>query len=275
MNLNAYLNRIEFVGDPRPDRATLDALMQAHLRCVPFENLDQQLGAQVSTDVQSAYKKIVEQHRGGWCFELNTLFGWALSEIGFKVDYLAGHVGRDGSARSAPADHKFLLVDCCEPLFVDVGFGGSLFRSLPMAPVKAVQPPYTIEITREDAGYYRFTETANGAPFSFDFRPVPVGADHFEAMNIKLQTDENSPFRRTLTAQTRRQDRHIVLRGRILKTIKAGGVEETVLPSGEALVSCLKQQFGIDHPDAASLWPQIAARHSELFGNSVAEDNKD
>ncbi len=275
MELSAYLNRIEFVGDPRPARATLDALMQAHLRCVPFENLDQQLGRHIPTDVQSAYKKIVEQYRGGWCFELNTLFGWALSEIGFKVDYLAGHVGRDGSARNAPADHKFLLVDCSEPLLVDVGFGGSLFRSLPIAPVKAVQAPYTIEITREDAGYYRFTETATGEPFSFDFRPIPVSDGHFEAINIKLQTDENSPFRRTLTAQTRRQDRHIVLRGRILKTIKADGVEETVLPSGEALVSCLKQQFGIDHPDAASLWPQIATTHNELFGNGIVEDNKD
>ncbi len=275
MELSAYLNRIEFTGDPRSDRTTLDALMQAHLRRVPFENLDQQLGAHVSTDVQSAYKKIVEQQRGGWCFEVNTLFGWALSEIGFKVGYLAGHVGHNGSARSAPADHKFLLVECREPLFVDVGFGGSLFQSLPMAPVKAVQPPYTIDLSKEDAGYYRFTETANGEPVSFDFQPVPVKANHFEAINITLQTDDNSPFRRTLTAQMRRPDRHVVLRGRLLKTIKADGVEEAVLPSGEALVSCLKQQFGIDLPEAASLWPQIAARHYELFGNRVAEDNKD
>ena len=275
MELSAYLNRIEFVGDPQPDRATLDALMQAHLRRVPFENLDQQLGTPVSTDVQSAYKKIVEQQRGGWCFEVNTLFGWALSEIGFKVDYIAGHVGRDGSARSTPADHKFLLVECSEPLIVDVGFGGSLFRSLPLAPVSAAQPPYTIDITKEDEGYYRFTETAHGKPFSFDFKPVPVGADHFEAINIQLQMDENSPFRRTLTAQTRSKDSHIALRGRLLKTIKANGVEESVLPSGQALVCCLKQQFGIDLPDAASLWPQVAARHEELFGARPKDDNKD
>jgi hypothetical protein len=29
MNLNHYLNRIGFTGTPRPDRATLAALMQA------------------------------------------------------------------------------------------------------------------------------------------------------------------------------------------------------------------------------------------------------
>lgn len=266
MELGAYLDRINFATDVRPDRTTLNALMRAHLSSVPFENLDQQFRRPVSTDAPSAYAKVVGRRRGGWCFELNALFGWALSEIGFDVHNLAGHVGRKGSGRTLPADHKFLLVNCDEPLLVDVGFGGSLLEPVPLAPGEAWQAPYRIEITKEDQGYLRFTERADGEPSWFDFRPTPVGDNHFDATSARLQTDGSSPFRRTLTIQRRYEDHHIVLRGRVLRIVGIEGTNECVLPSSEELVSCLHDQFGLDVPEVASLWPRIKARHDQLFG---------
>jgi N-hydroxyarylamine O-acetyltransferase len=97
--------------------------MQAHLLAVPFENLDVQLGVAVSTRPEDAYEKVVRRRRGGWCFELNGLFKWALTEIGFEVQSLAGVVGRVASEPPQEPDHLLLRVDCDEPLFVDVGFG--------------------------------------------------------------------------------------------------------------------------------------------------------
>ena len=52
---------------------------------VPFENIDIQLGRSLTISVEDAFEKIVERGRGGWCYEQNGLFGWALSEIGFDV----------------------------------------------------------------------------------------------------------------------------------------------------------------------------------------------
>ena len=92
MDVDAYLVRIGYFDSVQPNRATLEGLMQAHLRSVPFENLDQQLGVPVTTNLADIYEKVVLRNRGGWCFELNQLFGWLLQEIGFEVSFLAGYV---------------------------------------------------------------------------------------------------------------------------------------------------------------------------------------
>jgi len=267
MNLDHYLTRIRFTGDPHPDRATLAALMQAQLRTVPFENLDQQLGIPVPTDVQSAYAKVVENHRGGWCFELNALFRWALTEIGFEVQTLAAHVGDNGESRTAPADHMFLHVDCDESLLVDTGFGGSMIEPIPLFQATSHQPPYTLRVTEEDNGYFRFSEQlADAAPTSFDYKLSPVDETYFDEVSKTLQTDETSSFRRMLKAQRRYPDRHVILRGCVRKTIEPQCITENVLTSSEALLDCLHDDFDLEVPEVASLWSTISNRHEALFG---------
>ncbi|MEO9827723.1 MAG: arylamine N-acetyltransferase, partial [Paracoccaceae bacterium] len=267
MKLDHYLTRIRFTGDPRPDRATLTALMQAQLRTVPFENLDQQLGVPVPTDVKSAYTKVVDNRRGGWCFELNGLFRWTLSEIGFEVQTLAAHVGDNGESRSAPADHMFLRVDCDEPLLVDVGFGGSMIEPIPLFQANTSQPPYTLTVTEEDNGYFRFSEQLAGAePTSFDYRMTPVSDTHFDEISKSLQTDETSSFRRMLKAQRRTVDRHVILRGCVKKTIGLQGTTENILTSSKELLDCLHDDFDLDVREIASLWSTISKRHGAVFG---------
>ena len=40
MDVEKYLDKIGFDGDPRPDLATLTRLQRCHLLKMPFENLD-------------------------------------------------------------------------------------------------------------------------------------------------------------------------------------------------------------------------------------------
>ncbi len=266
MNLDAYLHRIRFTGNPRPDRATLAALMQAQLQSVPFENVDQQLGIPVPTDVESAYAKVVQRRRGGWCFELNTLFHWALTEIGFVVETLAGHVGNNSESRAAPADHMFLRVDCEEPLLVDTGFGGSMIEPIPLFQANTHQPPYTLSVTEQDDGWFRFSEQlAGGDPTSFDYRLTPVGDTCFDDISKSLQTDEDSSFRRMLKAQRRYPGRHVILRGCVRKDIGLAHMSEKVLTSSAALVDCLHDDFELAVPQIAAVWPTIRKRHEDLF----------
>src|SRR5690349_13822179 len=95
MQLSAYLDRIGYGGPVRADLATLKALHRAHLLTIPYENLDVQLGRRVTTDPADAYDKIVRRGRGGWCYEMNGLFAWALGEIGFSVIRMAGAANRE------------------------------------------------------------------------------------------------------------------------------------------------------------------------------------
>ena len=82
----AYLARIGMVGAIHPDRETLDRLIFAHQCAIPFENLDIcELGKAIALGTRAIYTKVVEQRRGGYCFELNAAFYDLLEACGFTA----------------------------------------------------------------------------------------------------------------------------------------------------------------------------------------------
>ena len=74
------------------------------------------------------------QRRGGWCFEMNGLFAWALRELGFQVTLLGASVVRAGAPPKPQPDHLVLEVDLERPYLADVGFGDGLLEPLPLEP---------------------------------------------------------------------------------------------------------------------------------------------
>ena len=81
-----------------------------------------------------------------------------------------------------------------------------------------------------------------------------------------LQNDASSPFTQNLVLKRRAGEEHLTLRGRVLVTLRDATEEKRVLASADDLVSTLRQQFDLDVPEAATLWPAICARHEALFG---------
>ncbi|WP_170409384.1 arylamine N-acetyltransferase family protein [Ruegeria atlantica] len=265
MDLENYLNRIVYSGDLKPNRATLENLFAAQLRMVAFENIDQQLGVPVSFDPSDVFEKVVLQQRGGWCFELNTLFSWVLQEIGFEVAYLAGYVGLEKPSPDQAPDHMLLKVECDEQLLVDVGFGGAMSAPVPLKPIKVSQQPYDITLAAQNEGYIQYSESAGGREAGYWFALDCVEPRVFQPASTKLQTDPNSPFLRTLTAQKRYTNRHVVLRGRVLTTFDTVGTREETLSTPKELADCLKYDFGLNVPAIAEVWSKIMKRHGELF----------
>src|SRR4051812_23247177 len=124
MNLQAYLARIGYQGDLSPTAETLRGIQRAHLLAIPYENLDVHLGRPLTLEPAVAYDKIVGQGRGGWCYEMNGLLGWALEEIGFSVTRLAGANRRGPGGSRVPGPHLVLRVDLDgETWIVDAGYG--------------------------------------------------------------------------------------------------------------------------------------------------------
>jgi len=83
--MKEYLQRIGFGNEPKPDYNTLYELQYRHFLSVPYENLDILRNVPLSLDTKDLYEKIAIRKRGGYCFELNTIFNWLLREIGFKT----------------------------------------------------------------------------------------------------------------------------------------------------------------------------------------------
>src|SRR5277367_6077479 len=72
--VEAYLRRLGLERRERPSLPFLTKLQRRHLLRVPFENLDIFWGNPIPLDVQRAFRKVMESHHGGYCYELNALF---------------------------------------------------------------------------------------------------------------------------------------------------------------------------------------------------------
>ena len=83
----AYLARIHHTGPTTPTPESLRALHLAHLYAVPFENLDISLHRPITCDEHRFFHKIVELHRGGFCYELNGAFAAYFASLGFGSRY--------------------------------------------------------------------------------------------------------------------------------------------------------------------------------------------
>ena len=269
IELSSYLARIDYRSAPRPDVATLCGLLRAHALAVPFENLDVQLGRPVTTNVAQAYEKIVGRRRGGWCYEQNGLFGWALAEIGFDVTRVAAAVMRAERGEVSAANHLALLVrapDSDDTWLADVGFGGSLLEPIRLEECEHRHDPFRLGLRRLDDDHWQFWENAGDGEFSYDFRPEPANEDALARKCEVLQTDPESSFVQNLVVQSRTPKRHSTLRGRVLTHHDASGATTSTLQSPDQLLQTLAGIFGLDVPEIAACWPKVLARHRQLFG---------
>lgn len=269
MKLPLYLDRIDYDGAVEPDFATLFALQEAHVCSVPFENLDVQLGRPLSIRIEDAYEKIVTHGRGGWCYEQNGLFGWVLSEIGFGVTRIAASVMREQAGDASAASHLCLLVTTPESetkYLVDVGFGGSMLTPVPLLEAQYDQPPFSLGLERLDDQYWQYWEDLGDGKFSFDFTEDPACELALAKKCESLQSDPGSHFVLNLVAQRRSREQHFSLRGRVFRVSKVNGKESQTLDSPEALVAILANEFRLHVDGVADLWPEIVARHEQLFG---------
>lgn len=127
--LDGYLRRIGYRGIPDGSPQALAELQSCHLQAVPYENFDILNGIPLSLEIPRLYEKIVNRGRGGYCFELNALFGWLLRELGYKVTDCIARFWRDESNPPPKPRHQVLIVEIGADSFLcDVGVGGIVPR---------------------------------------------------------------------------------------------------------------------------------------------------
>src|SRR5262245_31699260 len=92
LDLDEYFNRIGYSGDWSPTLETLAGIHLHHTESIPFENLNPLLGWPVHLDLPSLREKLVQNRRGGYCYEQNLLLSHVLKALGFNVVGLAARV---------------------------------------------------------------------------------------------------------------------------------------------------------------------------------------
>lgn len=269
--LAAYLERIGHGRSVRPELEALRSLHRAHLEAIPFEALDVQLGLVPSMEPDAIFDKLVGRHRGGWCYEMNGLFGCVLEHIGFDVTRVSCGVMRQVGGEERMGTHLALLVrlDRAEWL-ADVGFGSSLAEPIPLGRGDHVHQPFRVGLAQTEDGHWRFSEHSSGEPFSFDFRARPADEALLAAKCMWQATAPDSNFVLNFVAQKRSGERHIALRGKVLTERSLQGEVRRELENAGEFAAVLAETFGIEHPDVRSIWPRIEARHAELFAAEMS-----
>jgi len=100
----------------------------------------------VKLDLASLQQKLINERRGGYCFEQNSLLRAVLLALGFQVTLLAARVLWNlPSGTIAPRSHMVLGVNIDgEPYIADVGFGG-LTLTTPLALTPDIEQPTSHE----------------------------------------------------------------------------------------------------------------------------------
>src|SRR5215467_3806047 len=80
IDLDRYFARIGYHGPRDATLATLHGIANAHVQAIPFENLDVLLGRPIDLELAAIQRKLIDDRRGGYCFEQNSLLLAVLTE---------------------------------------------------------------------------------------------------------------------------------------------------------------------------------------------------
>lgn len=264
-DLQGYLARIGFRGTPQVDLQTLGEIHRRHLLAIPYENLDVQLGRPVGLDIDGIYHKLVDQRRGGWCYEMNGLLAWALETIGFSITRLAAGVMRAHRGDEVLGNHLALWVrlpDEPEPVLADVGFGDGALEPVIIREGPFRQRGFEFSLERLADAWWRFHNHPAGGAASFDFRLVEADGVLLARQCRFLQTSADSPFTQVAVVQRHTPTGLLVLRGRLLSEIAPGSVSRRELVDIDDMAAVLSERFALPVVEPGILWRRVEQQHA-------------
>jgi N-hydroxyarylamine O-acetyltransferase len=216
---------------------------------IPFENLDIPLKREIRLDLPRIYGKIVRERRGGFCYEQNALFAWALRETGFTVYMLSAGVARPGGDYSDEFDHMLLLVGDRDgrQWLADVGFGDCFIEPLRFiedavqadrdADFRVLRGETTYVLQRRNAGtdwkpVYRFTL-------------IPRALGDFAARCVYQQTSPEAHFTQNRVCSRPTGDGRMTLTATSFIVTRNGARTEMPVESNADFERLLEEHFGI------------------------------
>jgi N-hydroxyarylamine O-acetyltransferase len=254
MRFHDYLRRIDQPSPTDHDVATLRRLHLAHREAFLFENLSIQTGGAISVALDDIERKFLDEHRGGYCFEHNTLFAAMLHDAGFESMSLLGRVRRGPPERWART-HMVLRVlignDADEAWLADVGFGGiGLLEPIPLRDGATAEQGGIIYQLRRDMHVWVLSmrDAANVETDLYEFSEDPQTPGDIEVANHFTSTHPESIFRKTLTIQRSGRDERTILRSDALMRYRQGRLAETPV-TRDRLSEVVREEFAIDLPD--------------------------
>jgi N-hydroxyarylamine O-acetyltransferase len=278
IDIPAYFARIGYTGPQEASLAALHGIMAAHVRSIPFENLDVLLGRAISLEPGRIAHKLIDERRGGYCFEQNTLLLHVLESLGFAVTALSARVRVQRPRDVQPArTHMFLRVEVGdESWLADVGIGG--FSLTAPLRLELDTPQTTPHEPRRIVSEGAWTGFALRAPDARLFHQAYFADSWHDICDFTLEAmpeidrvlgnwytsaHPESHFRNRLIVARATDEGRVTLANRELGIRRRDGQSEArLLESPEELLAVLAQHFGLQFPEGTRFacsgldWPR-------------------
>ncbi len=244
-----YLDRIGYEGVPDGGAEALAELQSRHLHSVPYENLDILRGVPLSLAIDDLFDKIVVRRRGGFCFELNALFGWLLRELGYPVTDLFARFWRDEPNPPPKRRHQVLKVEAGGASYLcDVGVGGIVPRR-PLRMVEGLEQRQGDEHYRleKDADFgWMLREEKRGEWSSiYSFTEEPQLPIDYTMASYWCEHAPDSIFRRGAMIAIRTPNGRNTVAGKEFRLFSPEGVRAFTPQTEEEYKEALRAHFGI------------------------------
>jgi N-hydroxyarylamine O-acetyltransferase len=248
-SLDSYFERINYKGATEAGEDALRDIHIAHTLNVPFENLDVFYRKPVLLDRASLVQKIVEDRRGGYCFEMNGIFSFVLQAMGFGVTNLLAKVTLDG-VRYTTRTHQAILVEAGGRRWLaDVGFGndGMIAPLVFEEDTEQRQFAHTYRIrTHPKFGYTLEKKHEHGYHPLYAFTLEECGPEDFIMSNHFTATFPESFFLTMRMCTMPTKEGRITLTDSHFKVVKDSQVSETPIADERQFDTLLKEHFGLD-----------------------------
>ena len=197
MNIEKYVERIKYQGKLNLNEKCLKELHRNHVMAIPFEAIDIQLKRPISLKEKDIYNKVIDNNRGGYCYELNLLFHKFLSKIGFSNHLISAKI-YDSGKFGPEYDHMAILLQLDDTWLVDVGYGDLFIEPLKLIPDFQQEDTNKIyKIEKQNSNEYLLTESQKDHldfRIKYKFNTTPKKSKEFYDQNNWKQSSKESYF---------------------------------------------------------------------------------
>jgi len=257
MNVEAYLERIGLKrADISVDLDSLRLLQRSHLLTVPFENLDIHWKRPIVLDLDRFYQKILEERRGGFCYELNGLFYELLKNLEFECTMISGRVysgvgygsvSEPMAGFGPPFDHMAIVVRLNDVRYLaDVGFGSFTAEPLRLILGEVQNDRNAKFIIRKYDDFYYEVSNLDSERIEYIFSVFEHELAEYSAMCDFQQYSRESHFTKGKLCSIATADGRKTLTDSKFIVTSSGEKAETPIEDEADFYRVLNDEFGIE-----------------------------
>ncbi|MGE7718126.1 arylamine N-acetyltransferase family protein [Priestia megaterium] len=233
----------------------LPSILSSFARSVPFENIDVVYKDYKEISKENLHKKLLNNYRGGLCYEINPILYYFLKDCGFNVHLVSATIYDHSSGSWALDDTHVAIILTYNHMtyLIDSGFASFL----PLSPVpltgEVVQSKvrdYRVRKLLTEKGSYVFemkekdTLKNNEWKLGYAFKLNEISETELNEMQETIVENKKSPFNKAPLAVKLVENGHITLTKEKFTQIKNGQKTQEVI-NEDQYIRILNEQFNI------------------------------